>query len=284
MSFEKQENENNNLEKKKETTPRRLMLALEALLRMQTKNIEINGLDQVKSLPPDSKVIVATTHLSDLDVPLATYALGNELNLVITNESVHHHLSKEADTNIGLHIAGKKNFIPIDYEKVEGEKKPRGFNPDNFTPMVEALEQGKGVVIASQNPSPKQATNLETNKGGYGAVYLAEISDAYILPVAIEVISDIGAGMYENRIKTFIEKPNIGVHIGSPIKLEKIEGIERLAELIKKHSENRRLTTEEFQEFSRLKKALEQQSQLLVAKLSDLLPEKLLEKNNKDIN
>ena len=163
MSFE---NPQRNLEKKKETTPRRLMLALEALVKLQTKSIEVDGKEHVKEIPPDSKVVVATTHLSDLDVPLSAYALGNELNLVITNESVHHHFNQEAPTNIGLHIAGKENFIPIDYKKTGGKKRPRGFNPDNFVPMAEALENGKGVVIASQNPSPEHETNVKNTRGG----------------------------------------------------------------------------------------------------------------------
>lgn len=269
MSFEHPQP---NLEKKKETTPRRLMLALEALAKLQTKSIEVDGKEHIKEIPLDSKVVVATTHLSDIDVPLATYALGNDLNLVITNESVHHHFKEEAPTNIGLHIAGKENFIPIDYKKVKGKKSPHGFNPDNFVPMAEALEAGKGVVIASRNPSPEHETSLKDARGGYGAVYLAEISGAVILPVAVEVISDVGAGMYDNPIKTFIKKPDVKIHVGPPIKLEKIEGVERFSELMKKHFEVGRLTTEEFHEFSRIKAALELQSEFLMAKLAELLP------------
>ena len=102
---------------------------------------------------------------------------------------------------------------------------------------------------------------------------MAEISGAVILPVAVEVISDVGAGMYENQLKTFVKKPDVKIHIGSPIKLEKVEGVERFSELMKKHSDIGRLTTEEFNDFSRIKKALESQSEFLMNKLSELLPD-----------
>ena len=117
MNFESPETIKKSSEKKKEFTPRRLMLAIDALLKLQTKNIEIEGSEHIKEIPLNRKVIVATTHLSDLDVPLTVHALGNELNLVITNESVHHHFKEEAPTNIGLRLAGKENFISIDYKK-----------------------------------------------------------------------------------------------------------------------------------------------------------------------
>jgi hypothetical protein len=102
---------------KREKTPKRLMLSIEALLKLQISDLKVEGLENLKELPPDAKVIVATSHTTDIDMPIAIKGLGNELNLAVANESVHHHFSEEAPTNIGLRVAGKDNFIPIDYKK-----------------------------------------------------------------------------------------------------------------------------------------------------------------------
>ncbi len=260
------------IESRPQITPRRLMLALEAAVKLQTKSVEVDGKDHLKEIPPDSKVIVATTHLSDLDVPMAAYVLGNELNLIITDQSVHHHFTEEGGSYIEMILAGKENFIPIDHKKSHKGKEP-SFNPDNFAPMAEALEKGKDVVFAAHAPSKKHEKNLKNDRGGYGAVYLAEISDAVVLPVAVEVIFDGGTGMYENHFKTFFKKPDVKVHIGAPFKLEKIKGIERFSELMKRHSETGPLTIEEFKEFSGTKAALKLQSKFLMSKLVALFPD-----------
>ena len=255
-------------------TPQRLWLANEANLKFAVKDIKVTGQKNIKEIPAGAKVVVLTTHLTDLDVPLAIHAVGHELNVAIMNLSTHHKFfgkQGEAPTNIGIRIAGKGNFIPIDYHKDEsGIKSPKAFNPDNFEPAVRAMQEGKSVVTAAHSPSSEFRESLEGVRGGYGGVYLAELTDAYVLPVVIKL--DRATGMYKTMVKTItIAKPNAAVTVGKPFKLEKIAGIERFAEINKKREDGIKLSDEERVEFSRLADALRERSQVVMKQLSDQL-------------
>jgi len=269
------ENNIGNVKPQKEI-PRRLWLANEISLKLVVKDINITGKENIKEIPMGAKVIVMTTHLTDFDVPIAIHSVAKELDIVVMNESVHHHLfgkQGEASTNLGMRIAGTKNFLSIDYRKNEsGKKSPKAFNSENFEPAVKAMEEGRAVMMAAHNPSQEPRQNLDDVKGGYGGVYLAELTDAYILPVTI--VLDRATGMYEpnfGALKNLKGKPNASVVIGKPFQLEKIVGIERFSELTKKED---KLTEEEHVEFSRLAKALREQSAVVMKKLSEQLAKK----------
>jgi 1-acyl-sn-glycerol-3-phosphate acyltransferase len=247
--------------------PSRFWLANEAMvIKTLVGKIETSGEENIKKLPPGAKVVVLTTHLTDLDMPIVIHAVGKDLDMVEMDMSTHHKMfgkQGEAITNIGLHLAGKNKFLPIDYTKdASGKKSPRAFNPENFSPAVEAIDKGKAVMIAAHNPSLKPEKNLDNVKGGYGGVYLAELANAYILPVT--VVLDKEAGMYGEQTKALKEKPNASVVIGEPFQLEKIDGLEHLSELTKKKDWN----DKDFEEFSKLNKALSERSQSIIDKMS----------------
>lgn len=252
--------------------PKRLWLANEVNLRLAVSNVEVAGKENIKRIPEGAKVVIMTTHLTDLDIPVSIHAVGKDLDVVVTNQSTHHKLSgpqSEAITNIGLHIAGKKNFIPIDYYKDKtGKKSPKAFNPDNFEPAVSALKEGKAVMIAAHNPSQETGEKLDDIKGSYGGVYLALLSDAYILPVTVAL--DRAGGMYEpSLLKTYkkLDRPNATAFIGQPFKLERVGGIERFSELAKKSGN--KLNEEERIEFSKLADILREKSREVLKRMSE---------------
>lgn len=256
--------------KTKESSPKRLMLAMELWKKAALNKMEIKGQENLKNIPKDQKIIIATTHLSDLDVPAAFCALGKDLDIAITNESVHHSFREEPDTNISMRLAGKDNFIPIDYKKKDDRKSPKLFNPENFEPMLEAIGNGKRILISAQTPLQKGETKIPDS--GYGAAYLAEISDALILPVAVRLLSNQDKAMYEDRFKTLLKKSDAEVIVGEPFKLEKIEGIERMKLLLEKRKNEGSLNKEEREEFSKLASELKEKSRQLLDKVLELLP------------
>ncbi len=140
--------------------------------------------------------------------------------------------------------------------------------------MRKALEEGKSIIMASHNPCLKATNSLDGIKGGYGAIYLANISDAFILPVAVEIIGIKEAGMSETKIKTFLHKPNAIIHIGPPIKLEKIKGIEDLEELAKNEINVDLKKTTYLSVLKKLESSLKTQSQFLMSQLAMLMPKK----------
>jgi 1-acyl-sn-glycerol-3-phosphate acyltransferase len=75
---------------KRPTTSKRLLIAIGADVKLATGEIQTHGEEHLKEIPPDKKVIIATTHISDLDVPIATLKLGKYFDIAITNQSIHH--------------------------------------------------------------------------------------------------------------------------------------------------------------------------------------------------
>jgi hypothetical protein len=261
-------------EKPRQEISQRLWLANEAGLKFVVKEIKIIGRENIKEIPPGAKVVIMTTHLTDLDISVAIHAVAREMDVAVTNQSTHHQFfgqQGEMPTNIGIRIAGKDNFIPIDYHKDEkGDKAPKAFNPENFESAAEAMEKGKSVIVAAHNPSKEPLQNLDEVRGGYGGVYLAELTDAYILPLTVTM--DKAVGMNNNILKTIKERPTASAVIGKPFKLEKIEGIEHFSELAKKREDGEKLTEEEHLEFSRLADALRERSALVIKIMSEQLP------------
>lgn len=225
----------------------RLWMVNEVGLRPQIKSIKVTGKENIKEIPPDAKIVIMTTHLTDLDVPLAIHAVARELDVLVMNES-----ERSLPEKIGLSIAGMSNFSPIDYRKTNsGKAAPSAFNPENFEPAKKALEAGKAVIIAAHNPSKEPLQDLKGIRGGYGGVYLAGQTDSYILPITI--ILDRKTGMYKNSIvKKITNKPNASVVIGKPFKLKKIPGIENMG-------------------FPQLADVLREQSQVVMKNMSDQL-------------
>ena len=264
----------------KTTTSRRLMLGLEATLALQVGKVNIEGSENIKKIPKDRKVIVVSTHITDLDFILTAKAVGGDLNLAMTDLSTHHSLKKEAPMYLALLAAGKDNFFPIDFEmdkKEENGKTYQGaksFNPENFTPMAKAMEHGKAILIAGHNPSH----NGMLGDAGYGAAYLAEIADAVILPVGVNVkTKDKNTGLYGSQVRTFFKKPDADVRIGAPFELPKIEGIEEFSKLLQKRKDiaikGERLSNEDMDKFLQLSKMLRERSGEILKKLSFLIPE-----------
>jgi hypothetical protein len=255
--------------KEREKTPQRLLLALEAQLKLTVKELKLHGEENIEAIPAGKKIIIATTHISDIDIPTVAAALGKYFNIAITNMSVHHSFLAEPSTNIGVRLAGKENFIPFDYEKTPSGKQA-SFNPDNFEPMKRALDDGKAIIVAAHNPTH----DWHLSKGGYGVSYLSDISDdVVILPVAVDLESAGQVGMYENQLKTITKKPVANVFIGEPIELQKIPGIEDLSKIMHKRESGERITPEELKRFSELKELLQTQSNIVMEKLAENLPE-----------
>jgi hypothetical protein len=260
-------------QKKPEKVPKRLWMANEILIKASIGEIEIKGKENIASLPPDAKIVIMTTHLTDVDMPIAIHAVAKDLDVAVMNMSTHHRPGGpqgEFSTYVGVVAAGKKNFIPIDtHQNKLGKKSAKGFNPENFTPAAKALGAGKAVMVAAHNPSSEPQQNLEGIRGGYGGVYLAEMTNAFILPVT--VVLDKAAGMEEDKLKTIKEKPNASVVIGKPFQLQKIPGIERFSELTEKIKSGEKLDVKEREELIQLKAGLREQSAIVMQKMSGQL-------------
>ena len=202
----------------------RLRIALEAQMKLMVGKITVEGENYLTHIPKGKKIIFVTTHISDLDVPVAACVVSKHADIAISNMSIHHSFLKEPSTNIGIRLAGKHNFLPVDMTK---DKKGM-FNTKNFIPMKDALDKGKAIVIAGHNPSK----NWQLSKGGLGAAYLSAITkDVVIIPVTVNIESEEAVGMHEGKAKTLKKRPDARVTIHAPMEAIPIEGASHLGDL-----------------------------------------------------
>jgi lysophospholipid acyltransferase (LPLAT)-like uncharacterized protein len=136
--------------------------------------------------------------------------------------------------------------------------------------MLEALNQGKQILIAGHNPSH----DGKFNHPGLGAAYLALLSDAVILPVGVDVESKGDIGMYGSGFKTFFKKPNANIKIGSPFELPKLEGIELFKEILEKRKRGEKINNQEREKFGEISKLLRERAEEVLQKLIELVPDK----------
>lgn len=194
----------------------------------ETNSITIKGLENIKIIERMTKgrVIVVTPHERDCDVTIPAAVLLNNkhiqkirpFTLKIANSSTHHHLFQDTLVHIGITLLGKNNFYPIDYKKENGQWKAKQFNEANFQPIIQdILSEKNDVLIAMYGPPPKDQPITE-RKPGIGAVYLAQITHAPILPVKVT---------YSGNAK----KPDATVIFGKPFF---ITGIKFKKEILRK--------------------------------------------------
>lgn len=279
-----------NLQSKEANEDRRSPFTLRAAAEVNrffnAKSPEVTGKEHLKEIPTGKRVIVAVTHISDLDTSLAISALGNDLDLMVATQSTVLNRKQDPRGYVGLVAAGLNNFAEIDYRRTSTGFTSGLFNPQNFSNMADAMNGGKDVLIVAHNPSH---TGTLT-RGGYGAVYLSQIvKDAVILPVAVNVESKeqliVGKNAWKSAVRNagLLNRPDTQVVIGKPIEPQHIEGIERFNVLLEKQRERNKnkaapTATEiteiqsDADEFHRLSLALRRQSDELKKVLAAMLP------------
>jgi len=250
--------------------PEAIVKKLEYFLKAQFGKIEVKGRENFDLIPKDRHVIFAPTHLSNFDVPISIYSVGQHFRLMVGGASTHLKFSENPTGFIGDRLAGKENFIPIKHKKDEKGVERGRFNPEDLENLKTAFEEKKALMVSAYYSGEEK--NSLPDKGGYGVVYLAEIADALIVPIAVDIKSKEKTEMQKNIVKAIFSFPDAQVNIGKPINLPKIEGIERLKEIWGKRKTDR-LSKEETEEFHRLSQQLREQSDLVMKKLAELLPE-----------
>jgi hypothetical protein len=214
-------------------SPMRLRLALGVDKRVSTRDLRVSGQEYLEQLRPGNKVIVATTHISDMDVPFAAYALRRSLNLAITEMSIHRDLSyslRAGDPSfLGTLIAGRKNFLTVTYPTPE-----RGdLTIQDLANVGIALDKGKAVVIAAHNRPGKEQINRQLDSHpGYFAVLSAYLSGALVLPVAVQIgepTDAYGTDTIDHWKELVKVRPPVQVTIGSPLQFNPPDGVKEAA-------------------------------------------------------
>jgi hypothetical protein len=213
-------------EQKHQSPNARLGKSIDFLLAMQNKirSRRTEGLEYLDELSVNESVIIAVSHSTGFDIPLAIDALDSRLNIAIADQSTHRQFGREHSAYLGQKIAGSDNFIAVSYSWHGNQKLTDQFNPQDAYPMAVALENGKSVIIAAHNPLILDDNNAAlAPKPGFLAAYLSNLSGHRILPVAVDYIPSEDSRKYDAI-----------VHIGEPFELYGQANAKELSKLSEK--------------------------------------------------
>ena len=219
---------------------------------------------------PDEKYIIAGTHFTGLDVQTALSQLGDRFDIQVTGESL---VKDEFLMKKLIDLIGTDRFSDLQYQKTVAGK--RGiFNPDNFKELEEKMEEGRTPWMAI-HPYTRSEGMLE---GRIGAAYLALKTDAWVVPSSVVLEGgpmnlDTPVEFAQQALGRLMGKTKANYYIGEPIKLEPIDNLDIIENVLSKRTQGIKPTEEERFEFSRVHQELKSRSKEIIGSILDILPE-----------
>lgn len=236
----------------------------------------VEGLQNLAEIPPNQQVVFAVSHLSDVDVPAAASALSlyRPIDVVILRTG-----AIDLKQIPFIKLAGKHHFHTIDNTfNLKTQTPHTRFNADNFQEMKEAMSKGRDIVIAVHKPT--RDGKLSGNPG-IGSIYLAQMADALIVPVALDIHSEKPIGMAYDLIGTLRRiikrvRPKATLSIGKPMALPKIpqEDLDDVSKLLTNQRKGLRINKERYIKAIATYKKLKEQSGVVIKAIAAMLPEK----------
>lgn len=244
---------------------------IELLTKTGFSKVETRGEENLELIPPERKVIFVTTHITDSDVPLAISVLGKKFHLAAGDASTHRKFSENTFAFIGTTLAGPENFLSITHRDDPQTGETGVFDPEDFRKMQNVFNGGKAVVMAAYYKSQNKELQLP-GKGGYGAAYLAELADAVVVPVAVNIKSRENIHTAASIIKATFSRPEAEVVIGRPFE-PAAEDLAAIGEIAEKRKRGERLEKKDVEAFRAASNQLREQSDAFMRRLAELLPE-----------
>jgi 1-acyl-sn-glycerol-3-phosphate acyltransferase len=246
---------------------------MELFGKLLFSKVNVAGEENFAAIPPDRQVMFVTTHLTNFDIPLASSVLGKKFHLAVGDASTNHHFLENPFGTVGDVVAGRKNFIPISRRKgrTKGASSAGIFDPEDFEKIGDAFGQNKAVVISAYYKDRNDELKLPP-RGGYGAAYLAEATDAIVVPVAIDIKAKERKATAVSDLAAALDRPEAKITIGKPFELEKMENISAVRDIMAKR-QREKLSGEDIAAFKGASRGLRDRSNVLMQHLAELLPE-----------
>lgn len=250
----------------------------ELVLNLFVKKLDVEGLDHIKELSPEKKVVLASNHFSELDVPAIVSGLGEYFDLQITAMSPQW---EKTGTKMLMDIAGSDRFSLLKTtprDKESGELHHRGnFRPEDFSSIGTKIREGRTPWISLNNTI--KTDNISLDRSAVGPVYLAHKNDAVLLPVAIvwegtdpQAITAEGIA---NKLKLAGGKLKGRLRIGAPVDLGAFDQskLKLFEDVLLKRGQGLKITAGETRQFKQASKLLHEQADEVGAKVASLLPD-----------
>ncbi|KKQ28693.1 MAG: hypothetical protein A3H17_00350 [Candidatus Levybacteria bacterium RIFCSPLOWO2_12_FULL_37_14] len=252
-------------------SPFRVRKGLE-ISRFDIKKPTVEGLEK---LPP-TPCVIATTHLSDIDIFEIATIVANRRKVGVASEATNFTVPLFQPY---LAVVGKENFFPMVNAPYQDGKTALSLRFDDLKKMKEGIKNdGRTMIVAGHNPT--RSWKLAESPGMTGVI-LAHMADVPLVPVALDIDSKTAIGQSTDiptRIKNFImfKRPNSKVIFGEPMNLAKIpEDKLQLAINLYSPDARRVMTPEQIAIATETLKILQEEaSQIMEALASKLSPEK----------
>lgn len=207
-----------------------LKFGLELMMKVRVGTIVPEGLSHLAEIPSDRPVVFAISHITDLDMPVAGSVLADRFNLGIAQISK---LKKDPLNIVGMLFTGIHNYFPIQYGGRRGAWIPT-MAIENYEIITKAMrDEGKAILFAAHNPT---YNHVLPDRSGVGAVILANMADALVMPIAIDVqVADkfIGKPGASASLNMLAQRPNARVWIGKHLDFPRISTFNEWTEIMK---------------------------------------------------
>lgn len=235
--------------------------------RFDIKKPTVEGIEK---LPPNP-CVVATTHLSDIDV--------QEIAMVVANQRKVGIVSQETNLTFPLYrpfvaAIGKENFFSIANAPYQGSRTAYSLRVDDLKKMEEGINQeGRTMIIAAHNPT----RNWElAEKPGMAAVVLAHMANVPLVPAALDIESKTPVAQTTNnlaRVKNLLNRPNAKIIFGEPLELSEIpEDKVRAAVGLYSPDQRRNMTPEQLAAARETLSVLQDEANRMMESLASKLP------------
>lgn len=235
----------------------------------------IEGLENLINIPKTEKLIIASTHLSDIDTETAIATVAPYRDVSVADQSTHSEvpilgsimrfLGENELYGVSSRFGKKKTWLPT-----------FRLNPKDYEAMRVPLEKGRALVIAAHQPTHEWKL---PNKPGLGAVYLAQITGGTILPTAIDIHNPQFVDfpiISPDILKRLLQGKRLDVKVafGKPIKLSPIPSEEiKLLNKFLNHDERHTLTNAEIDRSRAILEKLKLQGSEIMKSLAGMLPQ-----------
>lgn len=246
-------------------------LGLLELSRFDIKKPTVEGRERL----PQGPSVIATTHLSDIDVQEIAVEVAKDRKIGIASQASN---LTAAIFRPFVNVIGKENFFPLSNTlALGGATSAFRLTSEDVRKMSEGVvSQGRTMVVSAHRPVD---TWQLPDRPGLAAVVLAHHANVPLIPITLDIESDIPVALASEiapRIRRFFlrQRPNARMIVGEPVPLSQIpqKDLDQAIDLYSA-DKRRQMSKEEVTRARQTLSILQQEATQMMQELASKLPE-----------
>lgn len=256
----------NGPDKQRERSSKRLNVF--EISRFDIKKPTVEGLEKI----PPQPCVIATTHLSDIDVQEVALAVADQRRVGVASQETNLTFAPFVPF---VKAIGKENFFPVTNSYSKGHA-GYSLRMEDLDKMEEGIKQDRRtMIVAAHNPTHNWAL---AEHPGMAAVILAHKANVPLVPAALDIDSKTPVAQSTDmvtRVKNFatLNRPGAKITFGDPVNLAEISE-EKLRAAVGLYSpdQRRNMTPEQINEAQETLTILQNESEAMMKSLASKLP------------